>query len=289
MDRALQRKIANYIFVGLSFLAAAIAVFALGLILASLLGKGLGGMNLQIFTMDTPAPDSEGGLRNAIFGSVLMCGIAMIFALVIGILAGTWLAEIGGDTPYGHVVRFLNDVLLSAPSILVGLFVYQLLVFPSSPLSLGHFSGLAGAAALAIIATPVVTRTTEDILNLQPNALREAGQALGASQFTTIRQIIWKAAGAGLLTGGLLGFARISGETAPLLFTALSNQFMPDHWWQVLTDPTASLPVTINNFALSAVESWNKLAWAAALLVTMAVLVINIAGRLLAREKQSGH
>ena len=285
MDRALRRKLANSVFVGLCILATTIALVALGLILYSLISKGVGGMNLQIFTMDTPAPDSEGGLRNAIYGSVLMCGIAMLIALVVGILAGTWLAEIGGDTSYGHVVRFLNDVLLSAPSILIGLFVYELLVYPSSPLSLGHFSGFAGAVALAIIATPVVTRTTEDILNLQPNALREAGQALGASQFITIRKVIWKAAGAGLLTGGLLGFARISGETAPLLFTALSNQFFnPD-----MTQPMPSLPVTINNFALSAVESWNKLAWAAALLVTIAVLVINIAGRLLAREKQSGH
>ena len=285
MDRALRRKIANSIFVGLCMVATAIALMALGLILWSLLKQGIGGMNLQIFTMDTPAPDSEGGLRNAIYGSVMMCGIAMIIALVIGILAGTWLAEIGGDTTYGHIVRFLNDVLLSAPSILVGLFVYTILVYPSSPFSLGHYSGFAGAVALAIIATPVVARTTEDILNLQPNALREAGQALGSSQFGTIRKIIWKAAGAGLLTGGLLGFARISGETAPLLFTALSNQFFNSD----MTQPIPSLPVTMYNFALSAVDSWNKLAWAAALLVTVAVLAINIAGRWLAREKQSGH
>ncbi len=281
MDRALRRKIANLIFIGLCLAGTAIALTALALILWSLFSQGIGGMNLQIFTMDTPGPDSEGGLRNAIVGSIMMCGVGMLIALVIGILAGTWLAEIGGETPYGHAVRFLNDVLLSAPSILVGLFVYEILVYPSSPFSLGHFSGWAGAVALAILATPIVTRTTEDILNLQPNALREAGMALGASQFVTVRKIIWKAAGAGLLTGGLLGFARISGETAPLLFTALSNQFFNAD----MTQPTPSLPVAMYNFALSPYESWNKLAWAGALLVAVAVLAINIIGRWLAREK----
>ncbi len=281
MDRALRRKIANGIFVSLCLAGTAVALTALALILWSLFSQGIGGMNLQIFTMDTPGPDSEGGLRNAIVGSIMMCGVGMLIALVVGILAGTWLAEIGGETPYGHAVRFLNDVLLSAPSILVGLFVYEILVYPSSPFSLGHFSGWAGAVALAILATPIVTRTTEDILNLQPNALREAGMALGASQFVTIRQIIWKAAGAGLLTGGLLGFARISGETAPLLFTALSNQFFNAD----MTQPTPSLPVAMYNFALSPYESWNKLAWAGALLVAVAVLAINIIGRWLAREK----
>ncbi len=287
MDRALRRKLANYIFIGLCILATAIALAALGLILWSLFSQGIGGMNLQIFTMDTPAPDSEGGLRNAIIGSLLMCGVGMIIALVVGILAGTWLAEIGGDTAYGHVVRFLNDVLLSAPSILIGLFVYELLVVRKGGFSiaLGHFSGWAGAVALAILATPIVVRTTEDILNLQPSALREAGMALGSSQFTTIRKIIWKAAGAGLLTGGLLGFARISGETAPLLFTALSNQFFNAD----MSQPMPSLPVSMFNFALSPYESWNKLAWAGALLVAVAVLAINILGRWLAREKQSSH
>jgi len=287
MDRALRRKLANYVFVALCITATAIALCALGLILWSLFSQGIGGMNLAIFTQDTPAPDSPGGLRNAIIGSLLMCGVGMVFALVIGILAGTWLAEIGGDTPYGHVVRFLNDVLLSAPSILIGLFVYELLVVKKAGFSiaLGHFSGWAGAVALAILATPIVVRTTEDILNLQPNALREAGMALGSSQFTTIRKIIWKAAGAGLLTGGLLGFARISGETAPLLFTALSNQFFNAD----MSQPMASLPVSMFNFALSPYESWNKLAWAGALLVAVAVLAINILGRWLAREKQSSH
>ncbi|ESQ84809.1 hypothetical protein AEAC466_07060 [Asticcacaulis sp. AC466] len=283
MDRALRRKIANYIFIGLCIIGTAIALGALALILWSLFSQGIGGMNLKIFTMDTPAAGSEGGLRNAIVGSILMCGVGMIIAVVIGILAGTWLAEIGGDTAYGHVVRFLNDVLLSAPSILIGLFVYELLVFKSNPLSLGHFSGWAGAISLAILATPIVTRTTEDILNLQPNALREAGMALGASQFTTIRTIIWKAAGSGLLTGGLLGFARISGETAPLLFTALGNQFYNGD----LSQPMASLPVTMFNFALTPYADLNKLAWAGALLVAVAVLAVNILGRWLARDKNS--
>ena len=284
MDRALRRKIANYVFIGLCILGTLVALGALALILWSLASQGIGGMNLQIFTMDTPAAGSPGGLRNAIVGSILMCGIAMIIAIVVGILAGTWLAEIGGDTPYGHVVRFLNDVLLSAPSILIGLFVYQVLV-SGSPIALGHFSGLAGAVALAILATPIVTRTTEDILNLQPNALREAGMALGASQFTTIRTIIWKAAGAGLLTGGLLGFARISGETAPLLFTALGNQFFTAN----LTESMESLPHAMYNFALTPYEDLNKLAWAGALLVAIAVLGVNILGRWLARDKNAGH
>ncbi len=285
-SRAARRKAGNFVFIGMCIFATVIALIALGFILWSLFSQGIGGMNLQIFTMDTPAPDSEGGLRNAIYGSIMMCGFGMLIALVVGVLAGTWLAEIGGDTPYGHAVRFLNDVLLSAPSILIGLFVYEILVNPNigtwhNPFSLGHFSGWAGAVALAVLATPVVTRTTEDILNLQPNALREAGMALGSSQFVTIRKIIWKAAGAGLLTGGLLGFARISGETAPLLFTALSNQFFnPD-----MTQPMPSLPVAMYNFALSPYESWNKLAWAGALLVAVAVLGINILGRWLARDR----
>lgn len=279
-DRLLRRKIASQAFTVICGIATLIALIALGLILWSLLKQGMGGMNLDVFLKDMPAPDSVGGLRNAIIGSILMCGVGMLIALVVGILAGTWLAEIGGDSPYGHAVRFLNDVLLSAPSILVGLFVYQILVYPG-PISLGHFSGWAGAVALAILATPIVTRTTEDILNLQPNALREAGMALGGSQFITIRKIIWKAAGAGLLTGGLLGFARISGETAPLLFTALGSNNLEFN----LGNQMGALPLAMYNFALSPYEGWNKLAWAAALLVAAAVLIVNIIGRWIAREK----
>jgi phosphate transport system permease protein len=279
----LRRKIKSQIFVGACIFATGIALSALALIMFSLFTQGFGGLNVQIFTMDTPAPGSEGGLINAIFGSVIMCAVAMIIAVTVGVLAGTWLAEIGGDTTYGHIIRFLNDVLLSAPSILVGLFIYTLFVDPrlggmDNPFSLGHFSGWAGAIALAVIATPVVTRTTEDILNLQPNALREAGMALGASQWVTVKEIIWKAAGAGLLTGGLLGFARISGETAPLLFTSLGNQFFNAD----MTQPMSSLPTVINQFALSPYEDWNRLAWAGALLVSISVLCVNIIGRWIA-------
>ncbi len=275
MNRATRRKATNTIFVGLCGFATLIALGALVLILWSLVVNGIGGLDAHIFTMDQPAPGSPGGLRNGIVGSLMMCGMGMIIAIVIGILAGTWLAEYGGQTPYGHAVRFLNDVLLSAPSILVGLFVYELLVKPFH-----GFSGYAGAVALALLAAPIVTRTTEDMLTLQPNTLREAGMALGAGRGFVIRSIIWKAAGAGLLTGALLGFARISGETAPLLFTSLGNQFFNAN----LTQPMASLPTTIFQFALSAYDDWRRLAWVGALLIAVAVLAVNTIGRFVARE-----
>jgi phosphate transport system permease protein len=275
MDRALVRRIQNIIFIMLTAAATLVALTALVLILWSLLSKGLGGIDSKIFTMTQPAPESEGGLSNAIMGSIMMCGIGLLIAVFVGILAGTWLSEYGGNTPYGHAVRFLNDVLLSAPSILVGLFVYEILVRPFH-----GFSGWAGAVALAILAMPIVTRTTEDILSLQPSALREAGMALGASRAFVIRKIIWKAARAGLVTGALLGFARISGETAPLLFTALGNQFFSAD----LSQPMASLQTTIFQFALSAYDDWQRLAWVGALLIAVAVLSINIIGRVIARE-----
>lgn len=275
MDRAARRRITNSIFVVLCGLATLIALTFLVLILWTLVSKGIGGVNIAIFTMTQPAPGSPGGLYNAIVGSILMCALGMVLAIIVGILAGTWLAEYGGATPYGQVVRFLNDVLLSAPSILVGLFVYQLLVKPFH-----GFSGYAGAVALALLAAPIVTRTTEDMLTLQPNTLREAGMALGANRGLVIRSIIWKAAGAGLLTGGLLGFARISGETAPLLFTSLGNQF-PN--WN-MGRPMASLPTTIFQFALSAYDDWQRLAWVGAMLIAFSVLAINMIGRYLARE-----
>jgi len=275
LDRRFRRQVANGIFVAATGVATAIALSALAFILYSLFRQGVGGLDVAVFTKSTPAPGSPGGLLNAIVGSVLLCGAAMVGSLVVGILAGTWLAEMGGSTPYGHLVRFLNDVLLSAPSILVGLFVYEILVKPFH-----GFSGWAGAVALALLATPIVTRTTEDILNLQPHALREAGMALGAPQWVTIRKIVWRAAGGGLLTGGLLGFARISGETAPLLFTALNNQFFSLD----MSKPMASLPAVIFQYALSAYDDWRRLAWAGALLIAVAVLGVNIVGRLLARE-----
>lgn len=275
MSRAAYRRAANAVFVGLCGAATLIALCALVLILWTLLSRGLGGLDGMIFTADQPAPGSPGGLRNAIVGSVIMCAIGMIIALVVGILAGTWLAEYGRGTRYGAVIRFLNDVLISAPSILIGLFVYELLVAPFH-----GFSGYAGGVALAFLATPIVVRTTEDILTLQPGALREAGMALGASRAFVIRKIIWKAARTGLLTAGLLGFARISGETAPLLFTSLGNQFFNANPSQ----PMASLPTTIFQFALSAYDDWQRLAWVGALLIALAVLGINIIGRVLARE-----
>jgi phosphate transport system permease protein len=273
LDRHARRTTANAIFVIACGAATVVALAALGLIMASLLHQGLAGLNADVFTRSTPAPGSQGGLLNAIVGSLMLCAMAMAIAVVVGLLAGTWLAEYGGETPYGHIVRFLNDVLLSAPSILVGLFVYELIVRP-----LHGFSGFAGAVALALIAAPIVTRTTEDILRLQPNALREAGAALGAARWITIRKIIWRGAGAGLLTGGLLAFARISGETAPLLFTALNNQFFSLDMGQ----PMASLPAVIFQFALSAYDDWRRLAWAGALLIALAVLSVNILGRVLA-------
>jgi len=275
IDRHFRRRFSNWLFVAACTLATAFALAALILILWSLFSQGIGGLDAKVFTMSTPAPGSEGGLLNAIVGSLLMCAVAMILSVIIGVLAGTWLAEYGGNTPYGYAVRFLNDVLLSAPSILIGLFVYEILVRP-----LHGFSGYAGAVALALLATPIVTRTTEDILNLQPHSLREAGIALGAPQWLVVRKVIWRAAGAGLLTGGLLGFARISGETAPLLFTSLNNQFFNAD----MSQPMASLPAVIFQYALSAYDDWRRLAWAGALLIALAVLSINIIGRVIARE-----
>ncbi|MBU6266549.1 MAG: phosphate ABC transporter permease PstA [Sphingomonadales bacterium] len=274
-SRTLRRKFMNGFFVGLTSLATLIAVGALVMILASLVKNGLGGIHASVFTLDQPPPGEPGGLRNAIVGSLLMCGGAMVLAVIVGILAGTWLAEYGEGNRLAAVVRFLNDVLLSAPSILIGLFVYELMVRPFH-----GFSAYAGAVALALLATPVVTRTTEDILRLQPGALREAGMALGAGRGLVIRSIIWKASRTGLVTGGLLGFARISGETAPLLFTSLGNPFLSFRGAQ----PMAALPTTIFQFALSAYDDWRELAWAGALIIAVAVLATNIIGRALARR-----
>jgi phosphate transport system permease protein len=224
--------------------------------------------------MSQPAPDMQGGLLNAIVGSLVMCVIGMIIALFVGILAGTWLAEYGDGTVLATVVRFLNDILISAPSILIGLFVYELLVRPFH-----GFSAAAGAVALALLAMPVATRATEDIMRLQPYALREAGMALGANRGLVIRSIIWRASTSGLMTGALLSFARISGETAPLLFTALGNPFLSFK----LTQPMSALPTTIFQFAMSAYDDWQRLAWAGALLIAATVLTTNILGRALTR------
>ena len=276
--RITSRRVSNGIFVGFCYFVTAIALVFLAAVLWTLIDKGLGGVSISTFTMDTPAAGSPGGLRNAIVGSVLICVFAMALALLIGILAGTWLAEYSGDGRYGSAVRFLNDVLLSAPSILIGLFVWYLLVA-----TLHHFSGFAGAVALALIAVPVIARTTEDVLRLQPTSLRESGVALGTPFWTVIRAILWRAASSGILTGALLAFARISGETAPLLFTALNNQFFSFNMGREM----ANLPVVMFNDALSAYDDLQRLAWAAALIVSVSVLGVTIVARLVSREQKS--
>ena len=273
--RIVRRRITDLAFSGFCVAVTVVALLFLAAILWSLLSQGLGGLDLDVFIRSTPAPGSKGGLANAIVGSIMMCALAMVIASVIGVLAGTWLAEYAGKSRYGSLVRFLNDVLLSAPSILVGLFVYEILVAPFK-----GFSGLAGAVALSLLAVPVITRTTEDVLSLQPTTLREAGVALGAPLSFIIRTVLWRAATSGMLTGGLLAFARISGETAPLLFTALNNQFFSLN----LTHPTANLPVVIFQFALSAYDDWRRLAWAGALLIAVAVLAVTVLARMVAKE-----
>jgi phosphate transport system permease protein len=275
-----RRRVGDIAFKVFCVLVTALALVALAAILWSLLVQGLGGLNPKVFVKETPAPGSPGGLANAIVGSIEMCLLAMVIALTVGILAGTWLAEYGGRSRYGAVVRFLNDVLLSAPSILVGLFIYELLVAPFH-----GFSGFAGSVALALLAVPVITRTTEDVLLLQPTTLREAGVGLGAPLSYVIRQVLWRSARGGLLTGALLAFARISGETAPLLFTALNNQFFNKPWFD-LRQQTANLPVVIFNYALSAYDDWRKLAWAGALLIAATVLAVTVVARIVAQEQR---
>jgi phosphate transport system permease protein len=272
--QSLGRRISNWLFIAFCSAAALIAIGALAAILFSLLQQGLGGLDASVFTKVTPAPGSPGGLANAIVGSLMLCAFAMVVAIAVGILAGTWLAEYGGDSNYARLIRFVNDILLSAPSILVGLFIYDVIVRP-----LRTFSGFSGALALAVIAIPVVTRTTEDVLKLQPAALRESGVALGTPIWTTIRKILWRAAAAGIVTGGLLAFARISGETAPLLFTSFGNNGFN---WN-MAKPVASLPQVIFNFALSAYDDWRRLAWVGAVLITFAVLAMQIVARIVVR------
>lgn len=273
LGRGGRRRLYNGAFVTVCALATTVALVVLVAILISLFRNGMGSFGLRLFTEDTPPPGGAGGLRNAILGSVLLCGAAMLLAIAVGMLAGTWLAEYSRDGWYARTVRFVNDVLLSAPSILLGLFVYVIAVRP-----LHGFSAFAGALALALIAAPIVTRATEDVLRLQPRALREAGVGLGTPYWVIIRRILWKAGAGGIVTGALLAFARISGETAPLLFTALNNQFFSVN----LLRPIANLPVTIFNFALSPYEDWQHLAWAGALLIALTVLAINLLVRILA-------
>ena len=262
-------------------LALAATAFGLGwlvLILGVLLYEGVGGLSLAVFTENTPPPGSAGGLLNAIAGSLLMTILAVLIGTPIGLLAGTYLAEYGRHDKLSSVVRFINDILLSAPSIVVGLFIYEVMVAP-----MGHFSGWAGAVALAVIVIPVVVRTTEDMLTLLPDTLREAAASIGLPRAHMIVRIAYRAARAGIVTGILLAIARISGETAPLLFTALNNQFFSLN----MNAPMPSLPVVIFQFALSPYEEWQKLAWTGALLITVTVLALSILARSLTARKSS--
>ncbi|MFC3207314.1 phosphate ABC transporter permease PstA [Aquamicrobium soli] len=265
-----RRKARNAVMMTLCMGAAGVGLAWLALILGALVYKGTAGLSLAVFTEMTPPPGDAGGLANAIFGSIVMTIIAVLVGTPVGILAGTYMAEYGRFSRLTTVVRFINDILLSAPSIVIGLFVYELMVRP-----MGHFSALAGAMALAILVIPVVVRTTEDMLNLVPNALREAGTAIGAPRWIVIRSVGYRAAMSGIVTGILLAIARISGETAPLLFTSLNNQF----WSGNLNAPMASLPVTIFQFALSPYEEWQQLAWTGALIITLTVLALSIFAR----------
>ncbi len=268
-----RRRLVNSLVIGLSVAATGFGLVWLALVLWTLLYEGFSALSPALFAQMTPPPGSSGGLLNAIYGSLVMTLIGTAIGTPTGILAGTFLAEYSRRSKFGEVVRFINDILLSAPSIIVGLFVYEILVVP-----MGNFSALAGSVALAIIVIPVVVRTTENMLNLVPNALREAASALGSPRWKVIVMISYRAALQGMLTGVMLAVARIAGETAPLLFTALNNQF----WSTNLDAPMANLPVVIFQFAMSPYADWQVLAWGGALLITIAVLFLNIGARLLA-------
>jgi phosphate transport system permease protein len=248
------------------------------LILADLLWEGFSGLNLAVFTQMTPPPGSAGGLLNPIVGSLMLTVVAVLIGTPLGILAGTYMAEYGRYDKLTMVVRFINDILLSAPSIVIGLFVYEIMVA-----TLGHFSGWAGAVALAVIVVPVVVRTTEDMLTLVPDTLREAAASIGLPRSLMIQRVAYRAARAGMITGVLLAVARISGETAPLLFTALNNQF----WSLDMNAPVASLPVIIFQFALSPYKDWQSLAWTGALIITLAVLALSITARVLSAQRKT--
>ncbi|HEY2245103.1 MAG TPA: phosphate ABC transporter permease PstA [Xanthobacteraceae bacterium] len=273
------RRRNNAVAMGLSLAATAFGLGWLVLILGSLLWEGFSGLSLAVFTEMTPPPGASGGLLNPIVGSLILTVLAVLIGTPVGILAGTYMAEYGRYDRLTSVVRFINDILLSAPSIVVGLFIYEIMVAP-----MGHFSGWAGGVALAVLVIPVVVRTTEDMLTLVPNALREAATSIGLPRSLSITRICYRAARAGMVTGVLLAVARISGETAPLLFTSLNNQF----WSTNLNAPVASLPVVIFQFALSPYKDWQALAWSGALIITMAVLALSVTARaLVATGKQS--
>jgi phosphate transport system permease protein len=274
MNLYTRRRAVNAFNLTLSVLTTVFGLFWLIWLLWTLFDNGLEWLGADVFTKMTPPPGSEGGLANAIVGSLLLTGFATLIGTPLGILAGTYLAEFGRYAKVASVVRFINDVLLSAPSIIIGVFVYELIVVTT-----GHFSGWAGAVALALIMIPVVVRTTEDMMRLVPDTLREAAAALGAPRWKMISSVVYRASITGILTGVLLAVARISGETAPLLFTALNNQF----WSTNMGSPMPNLPVVIFQFAMSPYEDWHHLAWAGALLITLTVLIMNIVARTVLR------
>ena len=278
IDLYARRRLRSRIVMALSCAATGIGLGWLALILGALLFEGASGLSLKVFTEMTPPPGADGGLLNPIMGSLIMTAIAVAIGTPVGILAGTYMAEYGRYSNLSHVVRFINDILLSAPSIVIGLFIYEVMVAP-----LGHFSGIAGAVALAVLVIPVVVRTTEDMLTLVPKELREAATALGMPRAYVIHKVSYRAARAGIITGILLAVARISGETAPILFTALNNQFFSTD----LNAPMASLPAVIFQFALSPYHDWQKLAWTGALIITMAVLALSIIARMLASSRKT--
>ena len=266
-----RRGITNVVALFLSCATALFGLFFLAWILWTLVAKGISGINWQLFTQMTPPPMEEGGLANAFFGSAIMCALAIAIGTPLGVLAGTWLAEYGNARKAGTVVRFVNDILLSAPSIVLGLFVYTLFIMQMG----GGFSAIAGALALAFIVLPVVVRTTDEMLRLVPTQMREAALSLGVPQWKVIVQVLYRSASAGIVTGILLALARISGETAPLLFTAFGSQY----WNSNITQPMASVPVVMNQFAGSPYESWQTLAWAGALVLTIFVLLVSLTAR----------
>ena len=277
MDIRQKRKLVNKVALTLSMVAMSFGLFWLAWILFTTLELGIAGLSFDLFTKMTPPPGAgDGGLLNAIVGSLIMVSLATAVGTPIGVLAGIYLAEYGRHTWLGQVTRFINDILLSAPSIVIGLFVYAIYVAP-----MGNFSAMSGVVALALIVIPVVLATTENMLKLVPDSLREAAFALGAPKRAVIMQVTLKASMAGVLTGVLLAVARIAGETAPLLFTALSNQF----WSLDLNKPMANLPVTIFKFAMSPFKEWQEIAWAGVFLITLGVLGLNIASRIIFREK----
>jgi len=280
IDLYSRRRLINALSLTVSVLAMGFGLFWLCWILLTLLSHGLPALTSTIFTQMTPPPGSAGGLLNAIWGSLMMTVLGTLIGTPIGILAGTYLAEFGNRGWMAPVTRFINDILLSAPSIVIGLFVYEIYV-----VHVKHFSGWAGALALAILVIPIVIRTTENMLRLVPSTLREAAAALGAPQWKIINFVTLRAARAGIITGVMLAIARISGETAPLLFTALNNQF----WSNNMDQPMANLPVVIFQFAMSPYEDWQHLAWAGALLITMSVLTLNILARVLFRQSATTH